>query len=229
MRHSMRASFCITFIALLAASGSAQVVETFSGTRTYFYAMPGAPDGGGGLDFNYSSFLSALVFTPGSVSFDGQPVDFSGTEAAWLASSHSGTANFPVTAGPATVDTTGTFVWSGPALNGAGARDQGNVDLGPGFSASSLDLAVSFPYDGRDHVLSWSSGVVPELNGQKVDIKMQETVFAVDPVNGIVDVSFSGQIVVIQDPIVPVTSPVGLWLLGLGVLGLGLMFLRRQS
>ena len=54
--------------------------------------LPGVPDGGGGINFTTDlKSTSPLSLTPGSVIFQGQPVDFSGTEACSLAGTYTGT------------------------------------------------------------------------------------------------------------------------------------------
>ena len=64
----------------------------------------------GGTDFDTlrvngdSAALSSISFTPGSVTFQGQPVDFSGTEATFISGTVEGVVNVPAAGGPSQVD-----------------------------------------------------------------------------------------------------------------------------
>jgi len=167
-------------------------VETYSGDKTYTFNLPGAPSGTG-LIFGESLTVNSLSFTPGSVTFRGQPVDFSGTEASFLANSYSGQTTFPVNAGPATVDVGTDAVGAGPALNAPFHFEHESLDLGPGFSSNFLDIVPGI-HPKPTVMPQWNSAVVPELNGLPVEQDISESITAVDPVNGIVDVNFSASI-----------------------------------
>ena len=135
-------------------------VETFTGSATNFLVLPGTPSGGG-IDFTGTTSVSTLSFTPGSVTFNGQPVDFSGTEADWLVSSYTGQVNIPVNAGPTTVTCTGSMVVTGPALNGTFDTEFTGVDLGPAFGSNNLDRYYehlqTHLYSNRSFVRAWPS------------------------------------------------------------------------
>lgn len=216
----------LALVLVSASSARAQVaVETFSGSGTFNLTLPGTPNGGG-VDFAASGALNTLAFTPGSVTFSGQPVDFSGTEASWLASSYTGNLQVPVNAGPATVNAP----WNGTVAGATNSNFNGTVqslDLGPGFSASNLDIVNGSSYDTDGTTNSWSSGVVPELNGATVDNVCTSNVTAVDPINGIVNASGNGTI--FGTLVIPVLSPLGMLLLSAGLLGLGVLLLRRRT
>ncbi len=202
-------------------------VETWTATQTFVVSMPGTPDGGGGIDFTGTQPVNTLAFTPGSVTFAGQPVDFSGTEASFLATNYAGTANIPVTAGPGVAGATINWSSSG-AVNSTWTSNLSGVTLGPSFSASNLDVVVGSSFGFANNTPLWSSGVVPELNGATVDVNGTNQVTSVDPINGIVNVSGNGAIFATPAPAVPTLPEWGLILLGVGILGFGALLLLRR-
>jgi hypothetical protein len=199
----MRFGFC-SFILLTVAlalsgapalaqdlEGTVQVDQT-AGTATYTVQLNGPPRGSGFYFFTGYN-ITSINFTPGSILYFGIPVDFSGTEASWLANSYSGgllIPNFPGTA----VDPTGTGKTTGPAGK-MNSRSSGlGLDLGVGFTNTNIDIVPGFSYDGLDRLYRWNSPVVPELNGSAVTVATTNQITAVDPVNGIVDITFASDI-----------------------------------
>ncbi|MHC5211074.1 MAG: hypothetical protein ACYTG2_10185 [Planctomycetota bacterium] len=180
MRRPGLAPVLVALLACTLPLTAQQVVETGVGSGTIQFFLPGTPLGAG-LQFTYVDTLTTLSFTPGSVTFMGQPVDFSGTEAAWLASSSGGRWCVPINAGPAIVDATGSTNYAGPALAGPAGKTLGGLELGPGFSATNLDVVPGSSLMDRDHIPDWNSGVVPQLNGQSVEIDVQRTFTGVAP------------------------------------------------
>ncbi len=75
------------------------VVETMTANVRVEVVLPGTPSGSG-TDFTGSLIFTSVNFTPGTVTFAGMPVDFSGTEASWLAVTHPATIHIPVTTDP---------------------------------------------------------------------------------------------------------------------------------
>jgi hypothetical protein len=212
-------------VALVAVPLSAQVsVETYTYTGTYNVTLPGTPSGGD-VNFTGNLMITSLDFTPGSVTFQGQPVDFDGTEASFLANSYSGASDVPNNPG-SPVNTAGAATTAGPAGNMNGTTEKNSVDLGPGFSAANLDIVINFDYDGLDRLTSWNSPVVPELNGREVEVHTNSTVLGVDPISGIVDVGGNGEIFGI--PLIPTLSEWGLILLALGLIGLAVVYMYRR-
>ena len=168
-----------------AINGTPLIVETFTATGRTSFALPGTQTPTG-VGFSTSSSLSSITFTPGAVTFRGQPVDFSGTEASWLAGSTSGSTRFPINSGPATVTVTGSGSLFGGVVGPASVQIPG-VTLGPGFSASNLDVTTGST-SSQQTTSSWNSTVVPQLNGARVTADCNQfNVTGVDPVNGIVD------------------------------------------
>ncbi len=220
----------ILALGLAAAEARAQLaVETVSGTATIAVPLPGTPIGPE-IEFLGITILTSIDFTPGSVIFEGQPVDFDGTEASFLASTYSGLAVFPVNAGPATVPVTGVGAITGAATVSATALIQ-PLDLGPSFMVNRLDvLFPQAPVSVDGTVLSWSSGVVPELNGQSIDLEADAGIINVDSVNGIVDLTFFGTIFAAAPPPGPMPSlPTwGLILLAAGILGIAVLLVRQR-
>ena len=151
------------------------VVETFTSTATISFLLPGTPDGFGGVDFDYTQSFTTINFTPGDVTYLGQPVDFSGTESSWLSTSLTGTINIPVTAGPATVTATGSATASGPALSGADIPTELiALSLGGSFSSSNLDVVLSSSgsyVSGDDLGSTLSASLIPELNGSSISLQ----------------------------------------------------------
>jgi hypothetical protein len=99
------------------------------------------------------------------------PVDFSGTEAAWLGSNFNGTLNIPVTSGPAIVPiiviVDGT---AGDAITGTITYKFPDINLGASFGATNLDI-LSGTADSFGIITDWQSATVPELNGANAMIQ----------------------------------------------------------
>ena len=226
--HVVAALSGVLVLGLGAADARALIaVETVSGSATIAVLMPGTPIGPQ-TEFVAVTIPTSLDFTPGSVTFEGQPVDFDGTEADFLAASYSGVALFPVNAGPATVPVTGIGSISG-ALTATGTATIPTLDLGPSFQLNQLDLPFPQNRSVQGNLLSWSSGVIPELNGASIDLDLDITIFNVDAINGLVDFVFFGTIFAPSPPSAVPTLPFwGLVLLVTGILGLALLLVRQR-
>lgn len=218
----------LTGVEPMPARAQPTLVETVSGTMTTNVVLPGLPDGQGGIDFDVEVIPTSLDFTPGSVTFAGSPVDFDGTEADFLASTYVGTTNFPAASGPAVVPSSGLGNLFGPTTASA-TMATAPIELGPSFSDSFLDVLTGQTVSSTAGTFNWNSSVVPELNGLFVESRLSVQVLAVDPIQGIVDSQFTGEILA-EAPIgVPTLSTWGLALIGAGVLVLGFSLLRRGS
>lgn len=225
--------FRIPFLALglsvawaCVARGQIVPIETFDYTAFLNVQIPGIPNGGG-VDFIAELEITSIDFTPGSVTFMGQPVDFDGTEASWLAgsTSFSGLLSFPVNSGPAIEPGFQHFTTSG-AINGDLFGSNFPVYFGPGFAADNLDILPGAT-NWSSTVPSWSSPVVPELNGFEVIISGPQEILSVTPI-------FSGSVVQIElqssQPnaflVVPEASTIAL--AGLALLGIVCSCRRRR-
>lgn len=220
----------------LSSSASAQVVvETFTATETYDFVMPGTP-GASGIDFNYAHSFDTITFTPGSVTFLGQPVDFSGTEAAFIATSNSDPDDLCISAlgGPATASGEGTTGADGPGYFGSGVPiELVPLELGAGFSASNLDIVVSSAFNLSNGVNSGAGAdftvpLIPELDGATISFQGTSIVSTVNPVTGEVTVSTTGQIIATKTLSVPMLSGWGVVLLAACLLGIGAIEVWRS-
>lgn len=227
--------FSLLVIGSLSSSASAAVVvETFSATETYTFVLPGTPDGSGGLDFDYTQSFTAINFTPGDLTFQGQPVDFSGTEADFLATSQNGTVNIPVSSGPATVTATGTSTTTGPALVGTDIPiELVALSLGGSFSPTNLDIVspsfTSLYVSGTDlGTVSLTVPVIPELDGIAIEYEGTSTVTSVNPSSGTFTVTTTGSFLASPNNI-PTLSQSGLILLGLLFLLAMFLTIRRRG
>ena len=201
-------------------------VETVAGTVTLVVDLPGTLDGGGGVDFDGQALITSLDFAPGSVLFEGMPVDFDGTEADFLVSNYNGTGNVPVLAGPATVTVTGSGAVT-PPVDIVTTFETNNLQLGPGFGIGQIDV-VQGSANTTSATGLWSSALVPELNGFQVTFQKDGQVIVVDAIGGLIDYSFTGSIFA-EVPSVPTLTPWGLTLLAAGLLLLlGYAVIRRQ-
>ena len=63
MSRLLRAVLLLGFSSLTATASAQTVVETYSGTSTYTFALPGTPSGPG-FDFAYTETATTLSFTP---------------------------------------------------------------------------------------------------------------------------------------------------------------------
>lgn len=182
-------------------------VETFTATGEYVITLPGTVVGTD-IDFSGAFTVTGLNFTPGSVTFEGQPVDFSGTEATFLANTYDGSAKIP-NAPSSTVNGTGTGNTAGPAGNMNGGIERNGLNLGPSFSENNFELLPPF-FDGVDHIPMWNSPAVPELNGEAIVIETRCTIvnvipkFTIASAVAVVEVSITGEIFVASP--VPVES-----------------------
>lgn len=204
MRFLYRVTPVITMLWVLSAAATSYAqttVETFTATATYNIIIPGnivGPD----IDFTGGMTITSLDFTPGSVNFEGQPVDFDGTEASWLANTYEGSASVPNLPGTA-VNPSGSGTTAGPAGAMSGNQGKNGVNLGPTFSDSNFDLVVPSTFDGIDQIPSWNSPIIPELNGTQVIIITRSDVVNIipnfvigsfAPPGAVVDVVITGQI-----------------------------------
>jgi hypothetical protein len=232
MRTSSIFSVGLVLACTWASTAVAQVaVETYSVTYIIDVNLPGTPSGGG-IDFGGAGLTTTLSFTPGSVTFEGQPVDFSGTEASFLAGTYTGSAHVPVTGGPAAVPVDGQGTSTG-GVNSTWDLHANPVELGPAFSGINLDVVIGQMPGGQASTTNWNSAVVPELNGASlvtVGPSGSATVTNVDPIIGLVDVVCgSGVINATSGVAVPTVTEWGLIILTLGFIGIALMMLRRRQ
>jgi len=180
----------------------AVIVETFTGEFQANIRLPLNDDGGVLVAPPGPLVPLVLDFTPGSVTFQGQPVDFDGTEADFIATSYEYSYTIPVNSGPATVPATGGFggtgpVWVGPANGGV---DIPSINLGPGFSQNFLDITAPQGIQHMTVIPNWQSPVVPELNGRTVIFQVDANILNVDPITVIVDAQVFGNILAIPCP-----------------------------
>lgn len=194
-------SVALLFLAPAPAAAQTQV-ETFNATGQYQITIPGTivgPD----IDFNGTLTLTSLSFTPGSVTFEGQPVDFSGTEASWLANTYDGQHTIPSIPG-GIVNSSGFGATTGPAGTMNGDLNKNGLSLGPGFSDLNLDLQFPSTFGGVDQTFSWNSPLVPPLNGKTVEIRTSTDIIGVIPnftfgaVAAVVDVVITGEIIAFE-------------------------------
>lgn len=190
----LRVPCLLSFACLLLGASAAQsqaVVETYSGTATIDLSMPGTP-GAGQTVFGYSFRFDTIDFAPGSVVFGGQPVDFDGQEAAWLASTENGQATLAATAGPTITTAQILGTWSGSHQTTMVQGTANNIQLGPSFSPSNLDVAPGSTYS-LDHLL----GAVTQPPGLQppatvLSHRANHTITTIDAINGITHVNVSG-------------------------------------
>jgi hypothetical protein len=215
-----------------ATSQTSTQVETFTAGGVATFSMPGTPTSSG-VTFATNASIQSVDFAPGSVGFNGQPVDFDGKEASFLSPASQYTANptFPNQPLPAIVAVTGT----GTVRGGVGGGGGGGclvvgpgVPLGPTFSPTHLDLAVGGGVPVNAVVPSWTSSGVPQLNGHAVTVETTTNITSVDAVNGIVNFTMSGRILARNDS-VPALSTLGLICLATGLFGLAILALRRRA
>jgi hypothetical protein len=88
-------------------------VETFTASGVVQCTLPGTPSPSG-VNFATQASVMSVDFTPGSVVFNGTPVDFDGTEPQFLASAIDGPLVVPVSSGPAITTVIGTGTVLGP-------------------------------------------------------------------------------------------------------------------
>jgi hypothetical protein len=185
------------------ARAGAVAVETFTGNFRTNIRLPLNDDGGGGLVAPPGPLVPLVIdFTPGSVTFQGQPVDFDGTEADFIASSYDNSFHFPVDSGPAVVPAVGGGGGSGPYWVGTMNGDVNipSINLGPGFSQDFLDIPIPQGIQHMTGIQNWQSPVVPELNGRTVIFEVDANILNVDPVTGVVDAQVFGTILAIPCP-----------------------------
>lgn len=212
---------------LLGASlSSQQTIETFNFDATTVYQLPGTVNGPN-TDFNWVTTGNTLAFTPGSVTFMGQPIDFSGTEAQFLSTNASGSMSFPVLGGPAQVDVAVTATGGGGAWSSTANGTALGINLGPGFSANNTDIVPGGPHTINLVDNAFQSSAVPALNGTALSYNLQSTITSVNPVSGIVNTQSQGSID--APAVVPTLSTWGLVLLSAGLIGFAWFFLRGRA
>lgn len=216
-------------LGIVETSGTGEIrarapVETFTFTGVYNVSLPGVVVDD---DVNLAGDLTvtSLDFTPGSVTFEGQPVDFDGTEASFLANSYNGSLRL-WNAPNQTVLGVGGASTSGPGGNMNSESKAAAVNLGPGFTAGQLDIQSGSTFSFKEFISSWTSPAVPELNSYPAFVTGTSQITAIDAINGTVNVSGAGSIFGL--PIVPTLSQWGLILLALGLTGIAVLRLRRR-
>ncbi|HEY2956521.1 MAG TPA: hypothetical protein VGK89_14880 [Candidatus Eisenbacteria bacterium] len=226
MRSVSRPVWVALTCALFASSASAAiVVETFTGSVHVDVTMPGTQQGGS-AQFQGPITWTGIDFTPGAVTFNGQPVDFDGKEPQWLGSPSSGSLIIPIQPGQA-VPATGTLSTPAPVGPMQGTLDFSGLRLGPTFSPNSFDWQNGSSFSLQENIVSWNSGAVPGLNGRQVQIRVSCTLTSVDPVNGIADFNVSGDVV--ADPQVPGATPIGWTALALALLSAGALAVGMRT
>jgi len=211
-------------------SAQTSLVETFTATGVMNCSLPGAPSPPG-VTFSTTTTLQSVDFAPGSVGFQGMPVDFDGQEPTFLASTYNATIQTPVVMGPAIVVVSGT----GTVIGGGGGGGGGggclvvapDVPLGPNFSPTRLDVVGGPGVSVTTRLLEWDSSAVPQLNGYVVSAEGPVTITAVDAVNGIVNFSLNGSILV-GSQAVPALTWLGSVCLAIGLFGLALLAIFRK-
>jgi len=224
---------CITLAFGGRASAQTTQVETFTAGGLVTCALPGTPSPiGTGVIFSSDAILQTVDFTPGSVVFNGQPVDFDGHEPSFLASTYQANVATPVGSGPAIVLVTGTgTVIHGPGGGGGGGGclvAGGDVPLGPTFSANRLDVTPGPGVDLVATVPSWNASAVPQLNGESVMVDGPLNITAVDAVNGIINFTMNGKILA-GSAAIPALTTLGSICLAIGLFGLAVLALSRKT
>lgn len=150
-----------------------------------------------------------------------------GTEASFLSSTYTGTASVPVGAGPATVPITGagTFTNLSPVT---GTMEIPSLDLGASFGLGNLDILPGVRSGGFD-IPSWLSPVVPELDGLTVKVAGSSNINVVDPLNGIINLTFDGNVILSSLDAIPDLSTWGWALFLAGLLGATLHLSLRRA
>lgn len=225
---SLRGMLVLCTVCLMASRvmGEQVSIETFTGAWTASCTIPGISDPPN-VDFSCSVIVDSVSFTPGAVTFLGNPVDFDGTEADWIASTYSGTVSVQNLPGQS-VSATASGSVSGAASINAEATTA-NLSLGAGFSTNALDLVPSSTFSNSSATVgSWNSTVVPELNGATVTTSSSITLTSVDAVLGLVSADSTGTIFAFAGEKIPAVSTWGLVLLLIGAVGLGTMVFRTK-
>jgi hypothetical protein len=193
-------------------------------------SMPGTSTPGSGITFSTTTTLQSLDFAPGAVPFNGVVVEFDGSEMTYLAADYNSDIDTPP-GGPVIGVVSGTGVVSGGGGGGGGGggcRVGGSdVPLGPTFSPDRLDVLPGPGVQVTGTILDWDSTAEPQLNGYTVSAQGPVTISSVDAVNGIVNFSMNGSIVVVSQA-VPALSMLGSMCLAIGLFGLALLALLRK-
>lgn len=220
---------CSAVVAAASAWAQTVEVETFTGTGRVVCTLPGSPSGGS-LNFSSTATLQSVDFTPGAVVFNGTPVDFDGTEPAFLASPFPGTMTTPVLVGPATVTVTGVGTGGGfGGGGGGGCMVVGpNVPLGANFSSTRLEVATGPGPSLTSTIFEWGAPILPQLNGRRVSADGPINVTSVDAINGIVNFTMSGKIFAGSQAI-PALTTLGFLGLAIGLFGLAVLALSRRT
>jgi hypothetical protein len=210
----------------LSAVASAGPVESFSGTGTCTASLPGTAVGSG-VRFQGNLTLNTVDFAPGSMTFEGQPVDFDGKEATFLSSTYADAAiSFPSTSGVVAISGAGNI--AGGAINATVQYQVTNVSLGGSFNPNFFHVLTG-PVGFTASTPAWSSTLIPQLNGATVSSTGSGNITSVDAANGILSLNVSGSVNAIAAVArVPTVTVWGLLLMTTGILGLGAYLLAKK-
>ncbi len=183
---------------LMAQTLEGQIVEDFQGTVTYTIDL-GAPPAPTGMFLNFAMQIDTLQFTPGAVTFQGQPVDFAGTEAQFLATGFGGGGQLggpplPIP-DPLRLGGIGGMQINGPVGNMQGDLRLAGMNFGPNLGPGFFPLLPNQPFVQTWTIIDWNSPVLPGLDGLIVGWFFEVTPQFIDANNGIVQGQFRGQIV----------------------------------
>lgn len=208
-----------------------KVVETYTGSVETQVAMPGF-DTANGVFFTGQQNLTDLTFSPGSVVYRNQNIDFAGFESQFLGSNFAGSMQLNL--GPDHLAETSTVLSgtgdaaSSGVVAASGTLSYSNLSVLAGTNKDSVLLAVGSVAELTSQTSNWSSTVVPELNGRAVATKCSVQIDSVDAASGIVTRSFSGAILADVGPKVIIVEPTALsslpTRLGSAMILLGLAF-----
>jgi hypothetical protein len=225
----LKSTVTLVLLMLILAAGLSRAanVETYTSSGVIHVNLPGTVSSGKTI-FDGSFTFSTLNFAPGSVTFNGQPVDFDGHESQFMSGAYSGQAVFPTTGGPATVNTQEYLVMSG-AVSSTGSGGNGSVRVGSSFGPNSFDVVSGQSISSSGSIPNWKSSAVPNLNGMLVSVISNSTLTSVDVAHGLVNTSGSGTISATMS--VPGVPWWGILMLIIGLMGMGavVLFGRRVS
>jgi hypothetical protein len=168
-------------------AGAIVIVETYGANAVLTAQLPGT-SGGGTTTFDYTFNYLIIDFAPGAVVFNGQPVDFDGTEVQWLASAESGQFIVGATGGPAIADVQVNAAWSGPVTISELQGQATGVMLGPAFSSSNLDGVSGSGYPIH-HTLTGTNLPVPPGT---LTHDANHILLLIDAANGLVSLAMEG-------------------------------------
>lgn len=238
MRHVRSILPAVACLFLAAGSARAQVlVETFRSSSTIRVGLPGNADAANNSTaFNGNLVPNSISFSRGVHMFRGNPVEFHGSEAAFLASTYTGSTEFSTTSGPVATSTAGTLTVAGAVNGTAVSKSHQSVDVGSGFSALNVDVVPGSSFSSFGVMPNFSSPVVPQLNGATVIMMGEFTITSVDAVNGLVHTAGKASIFArspaadaleSSNPLESNDSNLPVSLLAAGVAGMGFLLLRR--